>query len=132
MTDAELVAHATEVRERAFAPYSNYYVGCALLDEDGVVITGCNVENIVLPETVCAEKCALVKAVSEGRTKIAVAAVVTDSTPPATPCGSCRQMLNTWGVKRVIVANLDGVMTSYAMSELLPHAFLLTELPRGG
>jgi cytidine deaminase len=131
MTDAELVAHAKGARKKAYAPYSHYYVGCALLSEDGAVFTGCNVENIVLPETVCAEKVALVKAVSEGHTEIEVAAVVTDSDPPATPCGSCRQMLYSWGVKRVLVANIDGEFTSYDMADLLPHAFRLTELPRG-
>jgi len=131
MTDADLVAHAKSARKKAYAPYSNYYVGCALIGKDGALITGCNVENIVFPETICAEKVALLKAVSDGHTEIELAAVVTDSEPPATPCGSCRQMLHSWGVKRVIVANLDGAMTSYDMSELLPHAFRLTELPRG-
>jgi len=129
MTDAELVKHAMKAREKAYAPYSNYYVGCAVLGADGTLVTGCNIENIVLPETVCAEKVALMKAVSEGHTEIAIAAVVTASDPPATPCGSCRQMLHSWGVKRVLVANMSGDFTSYAMSELLPHAFRLTELP---
>lgn len=129
MTDAQLVQQAISARTKAYAPYSNYYVGCALLCVDGTLFTGCNVENIVLPETVCAEKVALIKAVSEGYTQIEIAAVVTDSEPPATPCGSCRQMLHSWGVKRVLVANVDGAFTSYDMSELLPHAFRLTELP---
>ncbi len=129
MTDDELVAYAKAARKKAYAPYSHYHVGCALLATDGTLVTGCNVENIVLPETICAEKVAVLKAVSEGHTQLEVAAVVTDSEPPATPCGGCRQMLHSWGVKRVIVANMHGGQTTYEMGELLPHAFRLTELP---
>lgn len=128
--DLELLDLARQARERSYAPISRYRVGAALRTPDGRVIQGCNVENIVLHETACAEKVALLKAVSEGVTAFDVVAICTDDDPPATPCGSCRQMLNTWGVKRVVVTNLEGDVRQYATSDLIPHAFSLLPEPR--
>lgn len=123
--DAELLASARDARERAHAPITRYRVGAALRCPDGTIVLGCNVENIVLPESLCAEKVALVKAVSDGHTAFDAVAVFTDDDPPASPCGSCRQMLHTWGVRRVIIGNVGGDVRVYELSDLLPHAFTL-------
>jgi cytidine deaminase len=123
-SDDDLVEAARMAREQAWAPMSGYRVGAALRDADGRIWTGCNVEHVVLPETVCAEKTAIVKAVSEGARRFPVAAVFTDSDPPATPCGSCRQMLHAWGVEVVWVAS-PRALRRFTLSELLPAAFAL-------
>lgn len=123
--DLELLDCARRARERAYAPVSSYRVGAALRCPDGVIVEGCNVEHVVLGETVCAEKVAIVKAVSDGRTRFDAVAVCTDDTPPATPCGSCRQMLHAWGVQRVVVGNLRGEVAVFELSYLLPNAFTL-------
>lgn len=123
--DDALVAAAVDARTRAFAPISNYRVGAALRTADGTVVQGCNVENILLGLTCCAEKVAVFKGVSDGITEFVEVAVVTVSSPPAAPCGSCRQLMATWGVQRVICANLEGERFVVDMDELLPHRFLL-------
>jgi cytidine deaminase len=122
LTPAELVERAKHAQSRAFAPVSGYRVGAAIIAEDGSVWEGCNVEHVVLPETVCAEKTALVKAISEGHRRFTACAVYTDSEPPASPCGSCRQMLHAWGVTDVYMANGAGVR-HITVAELLPLAF---------
>jgi cytidine deaminase len=126
--DLALVAEARAARDRAYAPVSRFRVGAALRLRDGSVVRGCNVEHVVLPETVCAEKVALVKAVSDGHTDFEAVAVITQSSPAATPCGSCRQMLHAWRVPRVVVANTAGDVAVWSLEELLPGAFDL-ELP---
>lgn len=126
--DRLLVAEAMAAREAAYAPVSRFRVGAALRCVDGTVVRGCNVEHVVLPETVCAEKVALVKAVSDRRTRFDAIAVITDHEPAATPCGSCRQMLHAWRVPRVVVANTQGDVSVWRLDELLPGAFDL-ELP---
>lgn len=127
--DDALIEAARQVRERAHAPLSSYRVGAALLSASGAIVTGCNVENIVLPESVCAEKAAIVKGVSEGHSVFEAVAVFTDDDPPGSPCGSCRQMLHTWGVKRVILANPRGERQVIELAELLPRAFSLLPSP---
>ena len=93
MNPEELIARAVEVRENACAGYSHYKVGAALLASSGKVYTGCNVENSTYGLTVCAERVALWKALSEGERTFTQIAVVTSSEPPASPCGACRQLL---------------------------------------
>ncbi len=127
-SDLMLVEEARAARTRAYAPISRFTVGAALRCSDGTVIRGCNVEHVVLPETVCAEKVALVKAVSEGRLDLVAIAVITESIPAATPCGSCRQMLHAWKVPRIVVANVVGDVAVWTLEEILPGAFDL-ELP---
>jgi len=97
----ELVAQAMQARERAYAPYSGYRVGAALLGKSGRVYTGCNVENAVYPLCTCAERVAVVKAVSEGEREFIALAVVTEN--GATPCGSCRQTLREFGEDIVVL-----------------------------
>ena len=110
MTDLELIALAQQAREYAYASYSGFPVGAALLGRSGTVYAGCNVENAAYPLTTCAERTAVIKAVSEGEREFEAIAVVTAT--GATPCGSCRQILREFagpdGELRVIVADLDG------------------------
>ena len=130
MTDLELITLAKQAREQAYATYSGFPVGAALLGRSGKVYTGCNVENAAYPLTICAERTAVVKAVSEGEREFEAIAVVTAT--GATPCGSCRQVLREFagpeGELRVIVADLDGKSNTYTIQELLPHGFTPDQL----
>ena len=124
MDTENLIKLATEARENAYAPYSNFKVGAALLASDGRVFTGCNVENATYGLTVCAERVALWKAVSEGEREFVAVAVVADGERPPLPCGACRQLLWEFsGDIEVITANLRGARQSYHLSELFPHPF---------
>lgn len=129
-TDAQLVDLALQARERAYAPYSNFPVGAALLTRSGKVFTGCNVENAAYPLTTCAERVALFKAVSEGEREFETIAVVTST--GATPCGACRQVLREFagplGDLRVVVADLDGSNRTFTIAELLPEGFTPEQL----
>ncbi len=110
MNPEELIARAVIVRENACAGYSHYKVGAALLASSGKVYTGCNVENSTYGLTVCAERVALWKALSEGERKFTQIVVVTSSESPASPCGACRQLLwEYWDDIEVILANLQGL-----------------------
>lgn len=123
MTEA-LIAAATAAREKAFAPYSKFQVGAALLAEDGTVVTGCNVESASYGLTICAERVALVKGVSEGRTRFVCVAVVADTDDLAPPCGACRQLLWEFAPDAdVILANLKGKTERTTVRELLPRGF---------
>lgn len=121
IASTDLIAQAQAVRQRAYAPYSNFAVGAALLTSDGRVFTGCNVENASYGLTVCAERIAVFKAVSEGARDFVAIAVVSDT--GATPCGACRQVLVEFGVAQIIVAHADGTHVVYTLDELAPHAF---------
>lgn len=124
MSDDELIELARRVRERAYAPYSKFKVGAALLADDGRIFTGCNVENASYGLTICAERAAIFKAVSEGARRFVSIAVVADTDDPVSPCGACRQVLWEFaGDLRVVKANLKGKKDTHLMSELLPHAF---------
>ncbi len=125
MTDQELVKRAFEMHRFSYAPYSHFPVGAALLAGDGRVFTGCNVENAAYGSTVCAERTALLKAVSEGCregwTAIAIAGQGADF---CWPCGACRQMLYEFAPDlRVLAARGDGQYAEARLSELLPHGF---------
>ena len=125
MTDQELVARAFSMHRFSYAPYSRFPVGAALLCRDGTVFTGCNVENAAYGSTLCAERTALVKAVSEGRTggctAIAIAGRGSDF---CWPCGACRQMLYEFAPDlRVLCARGDGAFVETKLSQLLPHGF---------
>ncbi len=125
MTDQELADLAWEARKNAYAPYSKFPVGAALLCGDGTVFTGCNVENAAYGSTICAERTALVKAVSQGRRDgFQAIAIVGGGDTPCWPCGACRQMLAEFAPGlRVIAAGGDGVLHRAALDELLPHSF---------
>ena len=119
----ELVQRAFEARKLAYAPYSNYPVGAALLTRSGNFFSGANVENAAYPMSLCAERVAIFKAVSEGEREFVAVAVVTSN--GGTPCGACRQVLAEFGQDTlVLVADTAGrVLQESRLSELLPGAF---------
>jgi cytidine deaminase len=120
----DLIARATAARDRAIAPYSSFKVGAALETRHGKLFEGCNVENASLGLTMCAERIALFKALSEGEREFATIAVVTDAPSPTTPCGACRQVLWEFcGNIRVVLQSLKGSSRVYDLAELLPHPF---------
>lgn len=124
MTDRELVDRAMGMLERSYVPYSHFPVGAALLCADGTVYTGCNVENAAYGSTICAERTALVKAVSEGRRDFVCLAVAGRSEDYCWPCGSCRQMLYEFAPGlTLLVARGDGAFVRLTLDELLPHGF---------
>ena len=129
MTDDELIARAAAARARAYAPYSGFAVGAALLTESGSVYEGVNVENASYPVGICAERAALAAAVSHGERRFAALAVIADSPDVCAPCGMCRQVMAEFPIRRVILANLRGDMHVFSPSELLPHAFGAAALP---
>ena len=123
-TDTELVNAARAARERAFAPYSKFKVGAALEAEDGTIITGCNVENSTYGLTVCAERVAVLKAVSDGHRAFRRIAVIADTQAPTPPCGPCRQILWEFcGDIEVILANLTDDKGRHRLKDLLPLPF---------
>ncbi len=121
MDRERLIELAREVRRQAYAPYSNFRVGAALLGASGQVYTGCNVENISYGLTVCAERVALFKAVSEGEREFRAIAVVTDNA--ASPCGACRQVLSEFGRDMEVIIAQDGCegYEILSLSDLLPR-----------
>ncbi len=122
--DAALVAAAVDAREHARARFSGFKVGAALETSKGEVVTGCNVENATYGLTMCAERVALYKALSEGRDVFTRVAVVADTEDPTPPCGSCRQLLWEYcGDIEVILANLSDVKRRLRLSQLLPLPF---------
>lgn len=124
MTDRELVDKAFAMHEFSYAPYSGFPVGAALLCEDGTVYTGCNVENAAYGSTICAERTALVKAVSEGRRSFTAIAIAGKGEDYCWPCGPCRQMLYEFAPElRVLAARGDGEFMEASLSELLPRGF---------
>ena len=124
VSDVDLVAAAREARLRAIAPYSNFKVGAALVTTSGRVFGGCNVENASYGLTVCAERVALLKALSEGERDFAMIAVVADTAAPTPPCGPCRQLLWEYcGDIPVVMANLTEIKARHQMRDLLPLPF---------
>lgn len=125
-----LVQAAIQARRWAYAPYSKYAVGAALLTASGKIYEGVNIENAAYPHTICAERTAVFKAVSEGERQFTAIAVVTSNA--GMPCGACRQVLAEFGLDTIVwVANTDGeVLREATVGELLPGAFTPTDLPR--
>lgn len=118
-----LIRRAVEVRQHAYAPYSNYRVGAALLGQSGQIYAGVNVENAAYPDGICAERAAVFQAVSQGERKFVAIAVVTEN--GGTPCGSCRQVLAEFGLDLpVLIADAAGnLLSTRLVSDLLPEAF---------
>ncbi len=124
----ELVEAARQARERAYAPYSGYRVGAAVRADSGKIYLGANVENASYGLSVCAERNAIAAAVLDGARRLITCAVVTDSSPPAAPCGMCRQTLMEFAPPdpaevRVTLVNPDGARREATLAELLPMAF---------
>ena len=123
MEMTQLIQEATEARARAYAPYSKFAVGAALLGKSGRVYRGCNVENLSFGLTICAERNAVAAAVAAGEREFTAIAIIADSKTPVTPCGACRQVLaefcpelDVWSV------NLEGERYEARLSELLPRS----------
>jgi cytidine deaminase len=124
MTSEQLAKAAFEARFNAVAPYSDFKVGAALLTPEGKIYTGCNVENATYGLSVCAERVALLKALSEGARTFSRIAVATDSPRPAPPCGACRQLLWEFaGDIEVVLVNTQGQRESFQLGALFPQAF---------
>ena len=120
-----LLKAAREAQSRAYAPYSKFFVGAAVLDENGRVHAGCNVENAAYPLGDCAETGAIGGMVLGGGTRVKTLLVVGAGTEPVTPCGGCRQKLREFGAPDtpVLIANRDGILARYTLGELLPASF---------
>jgi cytidine deaminase len=119
-----LVAAARRAREFAVAPFSGFKVGAALETADGTVVTGCNVENATYGLTICAERVAMFKALSEGHRRFTRIAIVADTATPTPPCGACRQILWEFGGDlEILLANLETEAGRHRLSELLPLPF---------
>lgn len=129
-TNEELVEHALKAREMAYVPYSKFPVGAALVTESGEIIYGCNVENASFGLSNCAERTAIFKALSDGKTKFNAIAVVGDTARPLTPCGACRQVLVELCPPnmKVILSNTKKDYTLTTVADLLPGAFLQEDL----
>jgi len=116
-----LVDMAWNAREHAYAPYSKFAVGAAVLAADGRMFAGCNVENLSYGLTNCAERVAIGAAVAAGARELVAVAVVADTGVPVSPCGACRQVMAEFGVRQVKVANRKASL-DFSLSELLPRA----------
>lgn len=122
MTPQELVAVALEARTRAYAPYSHYQVGAAVLCGDGAVFVGCNVENAAYPATICAERVAITAAVAQGKRDLVAIAVATAN--GGTPCGTCRQVMAELGPQMpVYISDAEGNFVTTSVRALLPDSF---------
>lgn len=120
-----LVDKAKAVRKNAYAPYSKFKVGAAVLADNGEIYTGVNVENASYGLTICAERVAVFKAVSEGAKQIKAVAIVADTDAPVPPCGACRQVLLEFAAKecKIVMTNLQGKKMIKTIDELLPYSF---------
>ena len=121
MDDSDLILAAKLAREKAYAPYSKFAVGAALLGRSGRVFKGCNIENISFGLTICAEMVCVCSAVLEGEIDFEAIAITSSSSVPVIPCGACRQVLAEFTPDlRVICATMEGVQMEYSLSTLLP------------
>lgn len=124
--DASLREAALRALDNAYAPYSNFRVGAALLTRDGHLITGCNMENSAYGLAICAETLAVASAVSQGLTEFDEIAIATEDSEPTPPCGACRQVLNEFAPNiKISSYTRDGKEAVWTLDELLPHAFVL-------
>jgi len=124
MNERELFDIASKARERAYAPYSRFRVGAALLTKSGKVFTGCNIENATYGATCCAERTAVYKAVSEGETEFEAIAVCGDNEGLTFPCGICRQVMAEFSPDiKVILGDRNNNIQSFDLRDLLPHTF---------
>ncbi len=127
MSKEDLIKLAHEACRNSYAPYSGFHVGAALLTMDGVVYTGCNIENSSYGATNCAERTAIFKAVSEGERKFTMLAVVAEDGSTAYPCGICLQVLNEFMPEAEILLEGEEKIITYKVKDLLPHGFKLAK-----
>ena len=130
MNEKELMEEAKKARDMAYAPYSKFQVGAALLTTDGKVYRGCNIENAAYSMCNCAERTALFKAFSEGERNFEMLAVIADTDRPVAPCGACRQVISELCPRdmKVVLTNLKGDVQQVTVEELLPGAFSKEDL----
>lgn len=123
----DLIAAATTARSRAYAPFSRFRVGAALLMEDGSIVPGCNVENRSYGLCICAERTAIATAVAAGLSRPRALVVITDADPPAPPCGMCRETLTEFAAADlpILLVNVDGARRETTLGELFPQPFAL-------
>ncbi|MDO4179470.1 MAG: cytidine deaminase [Phascolarctobacterium sp.] len=120
----KLYQAALSARKNSYSPYSNFAVGAAVLCGEKIY-GGCNIENGSYGLTICAERCAIWKAVSEGERKFDAICVVGSTTDPISPCGACRQVMSEFKIPRIILANLEGSFKEFTLEEILPYEFKL-------
>lgn len=123
MDAKELMKMARKARQNAYAPYSHFAVGAALLAESGRVYTGCNIENASYGLTCCAERNAIFAAVCAGERRLKILAVAADSPEPVAPCGACRQVIAEFGIPLVVMGNLKEATKTMTAEALLPYGF---------
>ena len=124
MTDEDLLARADAVAARAYAPYSGFDVGCAVLTRDGTVIEGVNVENASYGLCNCAERTAIFSAAAAGERRVRAVVVYTPTPAPTLPCGACRQVINEFGPEALVISICDSERRmETTLPDLLPHAF---------
>ncbi|MEG6585830.1 cytidine deaminase [Dendrosporobacter sp. 1207_IL3150] len=124
----ELIEAAVKARDNAYAPYSKFKVGAAVIGVDGKIFSGCNIENASYGLTNCAERTAIFKAVSEGITEIKAIAIIADTVNPTAPCGACRQVIAEFGIDEIILCNIKGEHKIVSLDELLPFSFKKNDL----
>jgi cytidine deaminase len=129
MTHKQLAKRAQAARKHSFSPYSQFRVGAAIITKSGKVYTGCNIENSSFGLTICAERTAIFKAVSEGEREFTAIAIATDETRFISPCGACRQVImDLAGDVDCILTDKAGAIKVLRMSDLLPHPFTSEDL----
>ena len=122
MSTTELIEAAAKARTKAYAPYSKFFVGAALLTRSGKIFTGCNVENVSLGLTICAERNALAAAIAGGEREISTIAIVSDCNQPVFPCGACRQVLAEFNPElEIVTSTIEGRSETALLSSLLPR-----------
>jgi cytidine deaminase len=125
MDDQKLVERASEALQHAYAPYSGIRVGASVLTDSGEVLSACNVENASYGLTICAERAAIFAAVAAGHKRLPTLAVMADGMDRPLPCGACLQVMNEFGVEKVIVGKPGGGFETFGLEELLPRPFKL-------
>ncbi|AJC74437.1 cytidine deaminase [Pseudothermotoga hypogea DSM 11164 = NBRC 106472] len=127
MNETKLIEKAIEAMSKAYAPYSKFKVGAALLTKSGRIFTGCNVENASFGLSICAERVAIFSAVAAGEVQFEKLVVVANTDSPVSPCGACRQVMSEFGDFEVLLVNTRREVVRTRVSELLPRAFKLRE-----